>query len=152
MSRIWVNGCFDLLHIGHIQFLQEAQTLADHMIVWFNSDTSLRKLKGDSRPIVVEAMRRASIAAVCKVGTAVWAFEEENPIKRWEACVKSTPHFIPDLYAKDEHFFETRPPEYYWLKDRRVKMVLIPRLPNISTTSLIHRIRQAKTVPGEPQA
>ena len=148
MSRIWVNGVFDLMHYGHMHFLQEAEKLANFIVVWLNSDLSVERLKKSHQRIQVQDMRRAQIACVCHKLANVWIFDEENPISAWERAIKRDDKYLPDFYAKDEHFFETRPPEYYWLKDHRVKMVLIPRVPNISTTSLIHKIQGLQSPQG----
>lgn len=141
MSRIWVNGCFDLMHYGHMHFLQEAEKLADLMVVWMNSDISVPKLEKSHPLIQTQGDRRAQIAAVCRKSCRIAIFDEENPIAAWERAIARDDRDSPDFYAKDEHFFETRPPEYYWLKDRGVKMILIPRVHSISTSSLIRKIQ-----------
>lgn len=143
MSRIWVNGVFDLMHYGHMHFLQEAEKLADHMTVWLNSDISVPLLDKKHPPIQSQDIRRLQIAAVCRKPCAIYQFDERTPIEAW-----SRSRYDADFYAKDEHFFETRPPEYYWLKDHGVKMVLIPRVPNISTTNLIHKIQGLQSPQG----
>src|SRR5258708_34266533 len=61
---VWTNGCFDILHVGHVRGLQEARGLGDVLIVGVNSDASVRKLKRPARPIVPEAARAAVLAAL----------------------------------------------------------------------------------------
>src|SRR5205085_10183969 len=60
---VWTNGCFDLLHVGHVRGLQEARGLGDVLVVGVNSDASVRRLKGPGRPIVPEAERAELLAA-----------------------------------------------------------------------------------------
>ena len=72
---MFTNGCFDLLHIGHIRFLQEAKAQGDVLIVAINSDTSLRQLKGPQRPLVSQAERAEILAALSCVDYVI-IFEE----------------------------------------------------------------------------
>jgi len=64
---VFTNGCFDLLHRGHISYLQEAKSLGDYLMVGLNSDESVRDLKGKTRPIVTEKDRAFMLASLCMV-------------------------------------------------------------------------------------
>src|SRR6516165_6248699 len=75
---VWTNGCFDLLHVGHVRGLQEARRLGDLLIVGINSDVSVRRLKGPGRPIVPEAQRQEVLAALGCVDHVV-VFGEDTP-------------------------------------------------------------------------
>lgn len=75
---VFTNGCFDLLHVGHVTYLQEAARMGDALIVAVNSDKSVRKLKGPTRPVIQEADRAAMLAALACV-TYVLIFEEDTP-------------------------------------------------------------------------
>ena len=77
---VFTNGVFDILHQGHIQILSEAATYADILIVGVNSDSSVKRLKGNSRPINAEASRALILAALLMVD-AVIIFEEDTPIE-----------------------------------------------------------------------
>jgi phosphoheptose isomerase len=77
---VWTNGCFDLLHVGHVRFLEQARSLGDVLIVGVNSDSSVRELKGPARPIVPEAERAEVLAALAAVD-AVTIFAEATPIE-----------------------------------------------------------------------
>lgn len=77
---VFTNGCFDLLHIGHIRYLAEAATLADVLFVGVNSDSSVKKLKGPTRPIQNES-DRAEILASLKSVTHTILFSEETPLE-----------------------------------------------------------------------
>ncbi len=75
---VFTNGCFDLLHVGHVSYLQEARALGDVLIVGVNSDSSVRRLKGPSRPVISQSDRGAMLAALACVD-AVVVFEEDTP-------------------------------------------------------------------------
>lgn len=77
---VFTNGCFDLLHIGHVKYLQHAKTHGDILIVGINSDRSVRTLKGERRPIVPEGIRAEVLAALQCVDYVV-VFEEETPLQ-----------------------------------------------------------------------
>src|SRR5689334_23800672 len=75
---VWTNGCFDLLHVGHVRGLQEARGLGDVLVVGVNSDASVRRLKGPGRPVVPEAERAEVLAALACVDR-VLVFGEDTP-------------------------------------------------------------------------
>jgi cytidyltransferase-like protein len=75
---VFTNGCFDLLHLGHVDYLAKAADLGDHLIIGVNTDVSVSKLKGPSRPITNELSRLTVLAALESV-SAVVLFEEETP-------------------------------------------------------------------------
>jgi D-glycero-beta-D-manno-heptose 1-phosphate adenylyltransferase len=87
---VFTNGCFDLLHIGHVLYLEEAKSLGDILIVAANSDASVRKLKGPHRPIKDEYNRTHILAALESVDM-VLLFEEEDPYKLIQKIV---PHIL----------------------------------------------------------
>src|ERR1700683_700221 len=75
---VFTNGCFDLLHPGHIRLLEQARSLGDALVVGLNSDGSVRRLKGDSRPLIPEMERAEVLAALAAVDFVV-IFEEATP-------------------------------------------------------------------------
>ena len=75
---VFTNGCFDILHLGHIEYLRQAASLADFLVVGLNSQTSVSRLKGPSRPIQDEKSRAAVLASLTSVD-AVCIFEEDTP-------------------------------------------------------------------------
>ena len=77
---VFTNGCFDLLHIGHVRYLKEARSLGDFLFVGLNSDSSVRKLKGLNRPIQLED-DRAEILAALRFVDATCIFSEETPLE-----------------------------------------------------------------------
>ncbi len=87
---VFTNGCFDILHVGHLRYLQDAKDLADVLIVGLNSDASVRRLKGDDRPIVCEE-ERAEMLLGLKSVDFVCLFEEDTPL---ELIKKVNPDFL----------------------------------------------------------
>lgn len=77
---VFTNGCFDLLHVGHVRYLQEAKRLGDLLVVGINSDASVRRLKGPTRPVQLEEDRAEILAALGCVDFAV-VFAEDTPEK-----------------------------------------------------------------------
>ncbi|AFY02869.1 D-glycero-beta-D-manno-heptose 1-phosphate adenylyltransferase [Bdellovibrio bacteriovorus] len=75
---VFTNGCFDLLHVGHVRYLQEAQKLGDLLVVGVNSDASVKRLKGPTRPVQIEADRAEILAALGAVDFTV-IFTEDTP-------------------------------------------------------------------------
>src|SRR6267142_4582740 len=86
------NGCFDLLHVGHVRYLQAARALGDALVVGLNSDASVRRLKGPGRPVMPAAERAELVAAVSGVD-AVVVFEEDSA----DALIA---RLRPDVHAK----------------------------------------------------
>ena len=91
-SVVFTNGCFDLLHVGHVRSLEEARSLGDHLIVAVNSDASVRRLKGSSRPIVA-ARQRAEVVAALECVDSVVVFGQDTPLSLIRAL-------CPDVLAK----------------------------------------------------
>jgi rfaE bifunctional protein nucleotidyltransferase chain/domain len=91
-SVVFTNGCFDLLHPGHVRYLAQARALGDTLIVALNSDTSVHKLKGEARPILKEQERAEVMAALAGVDF-VTIFEEETPRELIAAL-------LPDVLVK----------------------------------------------------
>ncbi len=75
---VFTNGCFDLLHVGHTRYLKEAKLIGDYLVIAINSDSSVRGLKGDKRPIVPEA-ERVELLAALDVVDFVTIFDEPDP-------------------------------------------------------------------------
>jgi len=87
---IFTNGCFDILHRGHVTYLEKARSLGDHLVVALNSDESVRRLKGSGRPVNSLEDRLHVIAALGFVDSVTW-FEEDTPL---ELIQKLTPHIL----------------------------------------------------------
>ena len=130
---VFSNGCFDLLHAGHLALLSHAAKLGDILVLAINSDASVRRLKGPERPLVPQAERAALLAALRFVD-AVTIFEEDTPLAVLQA-VK------PDVLVKggDYRLAEVVGRELVEAAGGRVE--LVPLTPEKSTTSLLERIR-----------
>lgn len=132
----WTNGCFDLLHSGHVASLQAARNLGDVLIVGLNSDSSVRVNKGPSRPILREQERAALLSALECVDY-VHIFAEPTP-----ETVLSI--IRPDLHCKGAEY---TPPHGRPVPERAVvesyggRIVYLPLLPEISTTDIIAKIQ-----------
>ncbi len=89
---VFTNGCFDILHIGHVRYLNKARSLGDALVVGINSDRSVQKIKGDSRPIVPE-LERAEVLAALACVDFVFIFDDATPKRVIDAIV-------PDVLVK----------------------------------------------------
>jgi rfaE bifunctional protein nucleotidyltransferase chain/domain len=131
------NGCFDLLHFGHVTYLQRARQLGDLLVVGLNGDRSVRELKGPGRPLVPQRQRAAVLAALACVD-AVVIFPQVRA-HRFLAAVR------PDVYVKGGDYR----PETLFARERAVltgvgsKIRILPFVRGFSTTRLIAKIRKA---------
>jgi D-beta-D-heptose 7-phosphate kinase/D-beta-D-heptose 1-phosphate adenosyltransferase len=126
---VFTNGCFDILHIGHIRLLEEARRKGDRLIVGLNSDDSVRRLKGPLRPIVGESERAQVLAALSAVD-AVVVFHEDNPLRLIEAI-------RPDVLVKGGDYTEDSIVGASEVRAWGGRVELIPLAGGISTTRLI---------------
>jgi rfaE bifunctional protein nucleotidyltransferase chain/domain len=128
------NGCFDILHLGHVSYLESARDLGDALLVGVNGDGSARQLKGPGRPVNVEADRAAVLAALASVD-GVCIFAEKSAVNFLAAAQ-------PDVYVKGGDYT----PATLDTDERRMvesaggKIVIIPFVPGKSTTVLLEKI------------
>jgi len=128
---VFTNGCFDLLHPGHVRLLERARELGDRLIVAVNSDAGVRRLKGPGRPIVSETDRAALVASMAAVD-AVTIFEEDTPVELLSLL-------LPDVLVKGADWA-------HWIAGREIvessggQVVALPLEPGFSTTDLVSRI------------
>ena len=138
---VFTNGCFDLLHLGHVRYLQEARNLGDFLVMGLNSDESVRKLKGSGRPLVPE-MERAEILAALMCIDYVTIFPEATACSLIDAL-------RPAIYVKGGDYagVQSDLPDTSRLPEAKVVLAyagqvrLIPYVPQHSTTELIEAIR-----------
>jgi D-beta-D-heptose 7-phosphate kinase/D-beta-D-heptose 1-phosphate adenosyltransferase len=131
---VFTNGCFDLLHVGHVRYLEEARSLGDALIVGVNTDASVTRLgKGGDRPFTPEA-DRARVLAACACVDRVVLFGEDTPLNLITLLA-------PDVLVKggDYRLDEIVGREVVLARGGRV--VALPFVPGYSTTSLVARIR-----------
>jgi rfaE bifunctional protein nucleotidyltransferase chain/domain len=131
---VLTNGCFDLLHPGHIQALQEAASLGDQLWIAVNDDDSIRQLKGHKRPIQ-NLEERISLLGALGCVSGIFDFHDTNLAREIEL-------FRPDIYAKSGDYTPTtlQPEERSALEHMGCKIHFIPFLKGHSTTQLIDRI------------
>ncbi len=132
---VFTNGCFDILHRGHVTLLGQARALGAAMVVALNSDASVRRLgKGDDRPVNALADRLAVIAALECVSLVTW-FEEDTPIERITDC-------RPDVLVKGGDWPLERIVGNAEVSGRGGRVVSIPFIHQKSTTALLDKIRR----------
>ncbi|WP_376796340.1 D-glycero-beta-D-manno-heptose 1-phosphate adenylyltransferase [Thermogemmatispora sp.] len=142
---VFTNGIFDLLHAGHVHFLRRAKALGDLLVVGVNSDRSVRRLKGEGRPINSEGDRLALVSALDMVDHAL-LFEEETPT---ELILALRPH----LHVKGGDYLAEILPEAEAVRAVGGQVVILPLLPARSTSALIARIRgQENRAPTQAEA
>ena len=129
----FTNGCFDLLHSGHLSLLREARKLGDVLVLAINSDASIRRLKGEERPLVGQIERAALLAALDCVD-AVTIFEEDTPL---ETIQSVAPHVL--IKGADYKIEQVVGREFVEACGGRVALVQL--VPDKSTTALLQRIR-----------
>lgn len=128
------NGCFDILHVGHVRILEQARKFGDVLVVGINSDASVRQLKGEKRPINT-ALDRAEVLAALRSVDYVTIFDEQTPV---EFLKLLQPHIhVKGADYKPEQLAETPVVEQF---GGRVE--ILPLVPNKSTTSVVDRINQ----------
>lgn len=130
----FTNGCFDLLHAGHLDYLEKIRSRADVLVVAVNSDRSVRRLKGRGRPLVPER-ERARLVAALKPVDFVTIFGEPTPLKVIRAVQ-------PDLLAKGGDWAKEAIVGREVVERRGGKVLVIPYLKGHSTTGLVRRIRR----------
>jgi D-glycero-beta-D-manno-heptose 1-phosphate adenylyltransferase len=128
------NGCFDILHLGHVTYLESARNLGDALLVGVNGDGSARELKGPGRPVNPESDRAAVLAALASVD-GVCIFPETRAVKFLAAAQ-------PDIYVKGGDYTPDTldQDERHTVESAGGKIVIIPFVPGKSTTGLLEKI------------
>ncbi len=135
---VFTNGCFDLLHAGHLSLLHQAAQHGAVLIVAINGDVSVRKLKGPERPLIAERERAAMLAALACVD-AVTVFKEDTPIEVLQAI-------RPDILVKGRDYQVEQVVGRELVESAGGSIVLVPLLPGKSTTVLVDRIANRGSV------
>ena len=131
-SIVFTNGCFDLLHLGHVTYLERAKSKGDLLIVAINSDRSVRTLKGRERPLVPQSERGRVLAGLSSVDY-VTIFDEPTPLSLIRALE-------PDVLVKGADWKKDSIVGSDVVKHRGGKVITIPVVKGISTTQIIKRI------------
>jgi D-glycero-beta-D-manno-heptose 1-phosphate adenylyltransferase len=132
---VFANGCFDILHVGHVRYLEAARQYGDILIVAVNSDASARSLKGPRRPILDESARARLVAALRAVDYVV-IFSEPTvaPLLR---------DLLPDVHAKGTDYSVDTVPERAIAKDLGIQVAIVGDPKNHSTRALLSSLRKA---------
>ena len=133
LAVVATNGCFDILHIGHIRSLQKAKSLGNILVVGVNSDGSVKTIKGQNRPINNENYRAEILAALACVDF-VTIFPESTAEKFLETLK-------PNIYVKGDEYNLDNLPEAILVKKLGGSVVKIPMIPGASTTSIIEKLK-----------
>ena len=130
---VFTNGCFDILHVGHVRYLGAARALGDCLVVGLNSDTSVRRLKGPERPVNEEA-DRAEVLDALRAVDYVTIFDEPTAAELIEII-------RPDVYVKGGDYTIATLPEAKIVRDYGGRVEFIDLVPERSTTRVIEKLR-----------
>jgi rfaE bifunctional protein nucleotidyltransferase chain/domain len=135
---VWTNGCFDLLHVGHIRSFRDARALGDILIVGINSDASVREIKGETRPLI-DQNDRVELLSALEMIDYVTIFEELTPIA-------ALSKLQPDIHCKGAEYADgARPvPERETVLSYGGQLCFLPFHPGRSTSELVERIVAAQ--------
>ena len=129
---VTTNGCFDILHIGHVRYLEKTKTFGDYLIVLLNSDKSVRSIKGPTRPINCEE-DRAEILSALKCVDYVVLFDEDSPRNLLD-------EMKPDVYTKGADYTMETLPEADIMRKNNTRVEFIEFVEGKSTTKTIEKI------------
>ena len=132
---VFTNGCFDIIHRGHIEVLAQTADLGDKLIIGLNSDISIQKLKGKNRPIINEKSRAILLAALNFVD-AIILFSEETPLNLITAL-------NPDILAKGGDYEISTIVGHEIVEENGGQVILVPFIDGFSSTNIINKIRNS---------
>jgi len=130
---VFTNGCFDILHLGHVDYLEKARQLGNRLILGLNTDASIRRLKGKDRPMVAEHARARVIAALAFVDLVV-LFEEDTPL-----CLIE--QLRPDILVKGDDYTIENIVGAEFVISNGGSVETVPLVKGFSTTQLIEKIK-----------
>lgn len=136
---VFTNGCFDLLHPGHVRYLEQARALGDVLVVALNSDRAVRQLKGPSRPILLEDERAEVMAALASV-TFVTVFDDVSPLDTITAI-------LPDVLVKGGDWGVDAIIGRDVVEAAGGQVLSLPFVDGVSTSDIVNRIRGASPAP-----
>lgn len=131
---VFTNGCFDILHVGHVRYLREAKKLGDILVLALNSDASVRTIKGEKRPLVPEE-ERADIMAALESIDYVILFDDPTPQQLIE-------YLQPDILVKGGDWAEAAIAGADFVKASGGRVITIPLTEGRSTTNIVEKIRK----------
>jgi len=131
---VFTNGCFDILHVGHVRYLREAKKLGDLLVLGLNSDASVRRLKGEKRPLVPED-ERADVLAALEAVDFVTIFDEPTPLEL-------IGYLKPDFLVKGGDWAEDAIVGADLIRQWGGRVVVAPLIEGRSTTNVVEKILQ----------
>ena len=132
---VFTNGCFDIIHRGHIEVLAQTADLGDRLIIGLNSDTSIKKIKEKDRPIINEDSRAILLAALSFVD-AIILFSEDTPINLIRTLV-------PDILAKGGDYKIETIVGHEIVQENGGEVILVPFIDGFSSTNIIEKIKKS---------
>jgi len=129
---VFTNGCFDILHVGHVRYLSAARREGDILVVGLNSDVSVESIKGKNRPIVSQDQRAEVLAGLSYVDY-ITLFDEPDPLKLIQAL-------RPDVLVKGDDWTEGQIIGADFVKSKGGRVVRVPVVPGASTSQIIKQI------------
>lgn len=132
-SIVFTNGCFDILHIGHVDYLEKARALGDKLILGLNSDASMRNIKGEKRPLVTEYARARVMAALSFVD-AVVLFNEDTPLRLIQTV-------RPDILVKGDDYTPENIIGADFVINNGGSVKTVPLVKGYSTSAIIEKIK-----------
>jgi rfaE bifunctional protein nucleotidyltransferase chain/domain len=129
---VFTNGCFDIMHVGHVRYLIAAKAKGEILVVGLNSDKSVNAIKGEKKPIICESQRAEVLAGLCCVDY-ITIFDEPDPLKLIQAIK-------PDVLVKGADWSEDKIIGADFVKSNGGRVVRVPLVPEISTSSIIQKI------------
>ncbi len=133
---VFTNGCFDIIHVGHIRALEDAKSRGDFLVVGINSDQSVKRIKGKGQPITPED-ERAEIVAAFEPVDYVTFFDEDTADEILE-------ELKPNIFAKGHDYTEKTVPERKTAKAIGAKIIIVGDKKNHSTSDIIKKIKRKK--------
>ncbi len=131
---VFTNGCFDILHVGHVRYLQAAKDMGDVLVLALNSDASVKSLKGDKRPLITESERAVVVAALASVDYVI-IFSETTPLSLIE-------YLRPDVLVKGGDWAEEEVVGGEAVAQWGGKVSIIPSVVGASTTNIVGKINK----------
>ena len=131
---VFTNGCFDIIHLGHVDYLEKARNLGDKLVIGLNTDSSIKKLKGSGRPILDEHAR-SRILASFEFIDAVILFSEETPLN----LIREV---SPDILVKGNDYNPQNIVGADFVKSYGGKVITIELIPGYSTSGIIKKIKE----------
>jgi len=130
---VTTNGCFDILHVGHVRILEQARSLGDILVIGINSDASVKRLKGPSRPIISEN-ERAELLASLRCVDYVSIFDEDTPVEFLKVVQ-------PQVHVKGSDYTPDALAETPIVESFGGKVEILKLVPGLSTTSILEKIQ-----------